>query len=91
MKRDERHSRGGSLIKAKEVNAKVKQLLYIDAFLPKFLELSFLCLANRANPIGRQILKWRVGRDATFDVTKLRVIDPFANRATILLHLFHVV
>ena len=50
-----------------------------------FLKLAPLCFTHGANPIGRQILKRRVGRDATFDVTKLRVIDPLANLATILL------
>ena len=89
LKRDERS--GGSSIKAEGVNVKVKQLLYINAFLPKLLKLASLGFANGTNPIGRQILECRIGRNTTFYVAKLRVIDPLTNLTTILLHLFHVV
>ena len=54
-------------------------------FLPHLLKLAPFGLAHRANPIGGQILKCSVGRNTTFDITKLRVIDPLANLATILL------
>ena len=53
--------------------------------LPKLLELVSLGLANGANPIGRQILECRIGRNPAFNITKLRVIDPLANLATIFL------
>ena len=84
MKRDEPFTAEGVVIKA-------KQQLYINPFLSHLLELLLLGFAHWAHPIGRQILKCRIGRNATFNIAKLRVIDPFANFATILLHLFHVV
>ena len=59
--------------------------------LPHLYKLASLGLANRANPIGRQILECRVGGYPALNVTKLRVIYPLANRATVFLHLFHVV
>ena len=63
----------------------------ITPYLPKLLELVSLGLANGANPVGRQILECRIGRYPAFNITKLRVVNPFANLATVLLHLFHVV
>ena len=57
----------------------------VNAVLSHLFELVLLGITHRAFPIGRQILKWRVGRNSAFNVTKLRVIDPFANRATVLL------
>ena len=65
--------------------------IYCTNILFHLLELFFRSFTHRAHPIGRQILKRRVGRDSTLNITKLRVIDPLAFLATILLHLFHIV